>query len=142
VFAAPVVAHTLFPRLPGRAIADVTSWVDTLTLREETAAGVTQIASDLTYTVVGEARAGGRVLTEIAFQGTAAVTQDLTLEGARINQSSQVEVVGRFRWDAGAGLLYDSEMSMEGPGTIRIALLPAALPTRVRWLTRVRLQPR
>jgi len=142
VFAAPVVAHALFPRLPGRAVAMGDSWMDTVTYSEDEEAGVTQVRSSLTYTVVGEAQIDGRALSEIAFEGTAEVTQDLELEGARINQASEVEVEGRFRWDASAGLLFDSEMSMEGAGSVSIALLPGAeLPTRVRWLTRIRLQP-
>lgn len=143
VFAAPIVAHALFPRLAGGVVAAGDSWVDTVTYREEGEAGVTQVLSNLTYTVVGDSQADGRALTEIAFEGTAEVTQDLELEGARINQASEVVINGRFRWDARAGLLYDSEMSMEGEGRVSIALLPgAALPTRVRWLTRVSLQPR
>ena len=143
VFAAPVVAHALFPRLPGRAVAIGDSWADTVTYSEDGESGVTQVTSNLTYTVVGDAQTDGRFLSEITFEGTAEVTQELDLEGARINQASEVEVDGRFRWDASAGLLYDSEMTMEGEGSVRIALLPgAALPTRVRWLTRVSLQSR
>jgi hypothetical protein len=143
VFAAPVVAHALFPRLPGRAAATGDTWADTLTYREEGEAGVTQVRSDLTYTVTGESQAGGRSLVDVTFEGTATVTQDLTLEGARINQASELAVTGRLRWDPRAGLLYDSEMAMEGPGTVRVALLPgASLPTRVRWQTRVSLQTR
>jgi hypothetical protein len=142
VFAAPVVAHALFPRLPGRSVAAGDSWVDTVTYSEDGEAGVTEVRSNLTYTVVGDATVEGWALSEITFVGTAEVTQELEIEGASINQASEVEIEGRFRWDASAGLLYDSEMTMEGTGTVRIALLPAAFPTRVRWLTRVRLLTR
>jgi len=143
VFAAPVVAHALFPRLPGRPVATGDSWVDTVSYREEVEAGVTQVTSALTYTVVGDSRADGRDLVDLAFEGTAEVTQNLVLEGARINQASSLGVVGRLRWDARAGILYESDMSMEGPGSVRVALLPgAALPTAVRWRTLVRLQTR
>lgn len=143
VFAAPVVAHALFPRLPGRAVSSGDSWVDSVTYQEEGEAGVTEVQSALTYSVTGESQADGRTLLEIAFAGTAEVRQDLSLEGARINQASQVEVEGRFHWDARAGILVDSEMSMSGPGSVQVALLPGAeLPTTVRWLTRVRLQAR
>ncbi|MDH3422939.1 MAG: hypothetical protein OEN00_08095, partial [Gemmatimonadota bacterium] len=143
VFAAPVVAHTLFPRLPGRVARAGDSWVDSVTYLEDGEAGVTQVQSALTYTLTGESQVDGRTLLEITFAGTAEVRQDLSLEGARINQNSQVEVEGRFHWDARAGVLVDSEMSMSGPGSVRVALLPGAeLPTRVRWLTRVRLLER
>jgi len=140
VFSAPVVAHALFPRLPGRTVTAGDSWADTVTYTEEGDAGVTEVQSRLTYTAVGEVQAEGRTLSEVTFAGTAQVDQELEVEGARISQASEVEVEGRFRWDPSAGLLYDSEMSMEGEGTVRIALLPASLPTRVRWVTRVRLQ--
>ena len=53
-----------------------------------------------------------------------------------------VEVSGALLWDAAESLLYESEMVMEGEGTVRVAILPTALPTRVRWLTRVALQER
>jgi hypothetical protein len=43
-------------------------------------------------------------------------------------------------WDTTAGLVYESELSMDGPGSVRAALLPAALPARVTWRTRVTLQ--
>jgi hypothetical protein len=141
VFAAPLVAHALFPRLPGRVVSAGDSWVDSVTYREEAEAGETQVRSSLTYTVVGEPQMNGRSLLEIGFEGTAQVTQDLDLEGASVVQSSEVEVEGRLLWDTGARVLYESEMTMTGPGSVRIALLPgAALPTRVRWLSRVRLR--
>lgn len=143
VFAAPLVAHSLFPRLPGRSAAAGDTWVDSVTYREETDAGSTQVQSSLTYTVVGDAQVGGRALLEVGFTGTARVTQDLTLEGASVVQASEVEVTGRMLWDTPAGRLYESEMTMEGPGTVRVALLPGAtLPTRVRWQSRVSLQGR
>ena len=138
VFAAPIVAHALFPRLPDRATTSGDSWVDSVTYRESSDAGETSVRSSLTYTVLGNAETGsGRVL-ELGVEGTASITQALSIEGANITQTSEVDVVGRVSWNATAGLLEESEMTMEGPGTVRVALLPAALPTSVRWLVRVR----
>lgn len=142
VFAAPVLAHTLFPRLPGRVVATGDTWVDSVTYVEAGDAGETEVRSALTYTVLGESQSAGRSLLDVGFEGTATVTQDLDVQGASVTQASQVSVTGTMRWDAAASLLYESEMTMEGEGTVRVALLPAALPTRVRWLTRVRLQDR
>jgi hypothetical protein len=142
VFAAPIVAHALFPRLPDRAVASGASWVDSVTYTEATEAGETSVQSSFTYTVLGDARARGRNVLEIDVGGTAAVTQALSFEGANITQSSNVEVVGRLWWDTAAGLLEELEMTMEGPGTVRVALFPAALPTSVRWLVRVRREER
>lgn len=141
VFAAgaPLIAHALVPRLPGRVASSGDSWVDSVTYQNVDDAGESEITSILTYTVVGDAELSGRTLTEIDFEGSAHVTQDLSLEGATVTQESELEVTGRLRWDVAAGALHDSELTMEGPGTVRIALLPAALPTRVSWSTRVQL---
>jgi len=136
---APLIAHALFPRLPGRAVAAGDSWADSVSYRTGGDAGESVVTSSLTYTVVGTSQTGGRTLTDIDFGGTAAVTQNMSLEGATITQESELEVTGHLRWDAVAGVLYDSELTMEGPGNVRMALLPAALPTKVTWQTRVRL---
>ncbi|MGD8287402.1 MAG: hypothetical protein PVJ80_12885 [Gemmatimonadota bacterium] len=136
---APLIAHALFPRLPGRAVSSGDTWADSVSYRADGDSGESVVTSSLTYTVVGESQVAGRALTDIEFAGTAAVTQNLSLEGATITQESELEVTGRLRWDAAAGLLYDSELTMEGPGNVRMALLPAALPTKVTWHTRVRL---
>jgi hypothetical protein len=142
VFAAPVLAHTLFPRLPDEAVAPGDSWVDSVTYTEAGDAGETEVRSTLTYTVLGESQRAGRNLLDVGFEGTANVNQDLEVQGASVTQASEVTVTGSLRWDVAAGLLYESETTMEGEGTVRVALLPAALPTRVRWLTRVSLQDR
>lgn len=142
VFAAPLLAHALLPRLPGRSTEVGDSWVDSVTYREVTEAGETEVTSTLSYTVVGEGDVGGRAVLDIEFGGPAVVTQNLSVEGATIRQASELDVTGRLRWDLEAGLLYENEMTMEGEGSVRVAVLPAALPTRVRWHTRVLRQDR
>jgi hypothetical protein len=142
VFAAPLVAHTLFPRLLGRAASTGDSWVDSVMYSETTEAGETSVVSVLTYTAEGGSQAGGRALTDIAFVGTATVSQALSIEGAAIRQTFEADVSGSLRWDAAAGLLYDSESVMEGRGNVRVALLPAQLPTQVRWVSRVQMRER
>jgi hypothetical protein len=140
VFAAPIVAHTLFPRLSGGAASVGESWTDSVTYSETTEAGTTSVASTLTYTVLGETEAGGRALLEIGFAGTAEISQALSIEGATITQASEVDVDGSLEWDVAAGLLYSSESTMAGAGRVRVAMLPAELPTTVRWVTRVQLE--
>jgi hypothetical protein len=137
---APVLAHALFPRLPNRTVAAGDVWTDSVEYRQESDAGRTELRSSLTYTVLGNTTRGGRSLLEIGFTGIAGVAQELNLEGASLTHSSESEVEGRMLWDEAAGLLYESELSMSGPGSVRAALLPAALPARVTWRTRVRLQ--
>jgi hypothetical protein len=142
VFTAPLVAHALFPRLPDRVVVTGDTWSDAVTYTETVEAGMTSVVSTLNYTVVGTTQREGRSLTEIGFEGSAEVNQELSLEGASVTQASRLQVQGHALWDVAAGLLYESDMAMEGPGTVRVALLPAALPTRVRWQARVRLQGR
>lgn len=138
VFSAPVVAHEIFPRLSGGAVSAGESWTDSVTYTEAVEGGETEVTSNLTYTVADDVQRGGRALTEITFAGTAAVKQDLNVDGARVTQASELEVEGRLLWDVAAGVLAESETTMRGPGTVRIALLPGAeLPTRVTWTTRV-----
>jgi len=143
VFSAPVVGHTLFPRVAGRAGSPGESWVDSVTYSESGDAGETRVTSSLTYEVVGTLEENGRRMLEITFGGSGQVVQDLSVEGARISQSSEVEIEGHLLWDTGAGLAREIDMTMEGPGSVRVALLPgAALPTTVRWRSSVRLQDR
>ena len=142
VFAAPIVAHTLFPRLPGGASTVGDVWEDSVSYSETTDAGETSVTSILTYTVTGEDRSAGRALLEIGFEGAGTVAQALSIEGATITQTSEVQIQGRLHWDLAAGLLYSSETSMEGPGRVRVALLPTELPTRVNWQTRLLLEDR
>jgi len=140
VFAAPIVAHTLFPRLSGTAAATGDSWQDSVTYSETTDAGTTSVTSSLTYTVTGSSTVGGRTLLEIGFEGSAEISQALSIEGANITQASEVDVTGSLLWDLAAGILYSSDTTMEGPGRVRVAMLPAELPTRVSWVTHVQRQ--
>ena len=140
---ADVVGHALFPRVAGRAGSPGESWADSVTYSESGDAGETRVTSSLTYEVVGTLEENGRRLLEITFGGSGQVVQDLSVEGARISQSSEVGIEGRLLWDTGAGLAREIDMTMEGPGSVRVALLPgAALPTTVRWRSSVRLQDR
>jgi hypothetical protein len=141
VFSAAIVGHAIFPRLSGGVASVGESWSDTTTFREEREAGVTELLSALTYTVEGESRMGGRDLLDISFSGTATVTQNLNMEGAQVGLASQLELQGRLQWDRASGLPYSTDLTMTGPGTVRTPLMPGmALPTRVTWQTRVRLQ--
>lgn len=143
VFSAAIVAHALFPRLSGEVASVGDSWTDTTTFREEREAGVTELLSALTYTVDGESQMGGRDLLDIAFAGSATVTQNVNMEGAQVSLASTLELQGSLRWDRAAGLPYSTDLTMTGPGTVRTPLMPGmALPTRVTWQTRVRLEDR
>jgi len=143
VFSAAIVGHALFPRLPGGAASVGDSWADTTTFREEREAGVTELLSALTYTVDGESQMGGRDLLHIGFAGTATVTQNVNMDGAQVALASTLELQGTLQWDRTTGMPYSTDLTMTGPGTVRTPLMPGmALPTRVTWQTRVRLQDR
>lgn len=140
--AAPLLAYSLFPRLPGRVVAVGDSWADSLTYTQTLEAGETEVTSALTYTVLGETQMAGRSLLDIGFEGTAEISQEMSIEGAAVNLAAETEVSGSLLWDRAAGVLYESDLTMEGPGQARMAMLPAALPTRMTWRTTVRLQDR
>jgi hypothetical protein len=140
VFSAALVAHALFPRLSGSVAEVGDTWTDSTAYREEREGGTTEVQSNLTYTVASQSEADGRSLLDIAFTGPASVTQNVSLEGAQISLSSELQVEGRLRWDVARGLTYSNDLTMEGTGRVRTPLMPGlALPTSVRWQARVRL---
>jgi hypothetical protein len=123
------VAHSLFPRLPGTAVAAGDGWVDTLSYDD--AASGASAHSILEYTVAGDTVVDGLSLLAIDFTGTSETSQKTTLQGADISQSSEVEVQGRFLWDAGRGLLFQREATTSGTGQVTVAAVPAPLPTTI-----------
>lgn len=140
VFSAAIVAHAMFPRLPGRVVSVGDTWSDSTVYREEREAGTTEIQSNLTYTVESEATEAGRQLLVVTYAGPAKVTQGLNLDGAQVSLDSDLQAQGTLKWDPAAGLPYSNDLLMEGAGRVRTPLMPGmALPTKVRWQARVRL---
>jgi hypothetical protein len=134
------IAHSLFPGLPGTAVAAGDTWVDTVSVDESGETGRASERSIFVYTVVGEAQVDGRSLLEITFVGTSQVEQETTLQGAHISQTSQLEVHGRILWDTRRNLVYEREATTSGTGSAKIAALPSAFPTTLASHSVARLQ--
>ncbi|HSH75067.1 MAG TPA: hypothetical protein VLA09_05270, partial [Longimicrobiales bacterium] len=139
-FAGPAVAHSIFPGLPGRAVAMGDRWVDTVAYSDDLSGGEASQRSITEYTVVGDAVVEGRSLVEITFKGTSDSRQTMALQGAEVRQETLTEIEGHVLWDVERGLLFEREMRSVGTGTVRVALAPGPLPTRVESRSRVRLQ--
>lgn len=140
-FAGPTIAHSFFPGLPGVAVSVGDSWVDTVSFTDGGEAGESSQVSVTTYTVMGEAAVDGRSLLEISFEGTQEMRQTMALQGAEIEQRTDLEVRGRVLWDVQRALMFERETVSTGTGTVRVAVAPTPLPTRVETRSHVRLQP-
>ncbi len=130
------IAHSFFPGLPGRAVSIGDTWTDTIAYESDVGGGQTSI---LEYTVVGDTLVEGRSLLSIAFQGTADMTQALSMQGTEISQATNLVIEGRVLWDLQRGIMFERVTNATGTGTVRAALLPAELPTRFELRSRVRL---
>jgi hypothetical protein len=139
-FAGPMIAHSVFPGLPGRAVQPGDSWVDTVAIAEDGDTGESSQETITTYTVVGDTQMDGRSLLEISFAGTTEMRQTMAMQGAEIEQRTSMSVEGRVLWDMQRGLMFERETLSRGTGTVRVALAPMPLPTRVESRSRVRLR--
>jgi hypothetical protein len=139
-FAGPMIAQSVFPGLPGTAVQAGDSWVDTVTVAEDGDTGESSQRSITTYTVIGDTQVEGRTLLEIELEGTSELRQTMALQGAGIEQRTNLDVVGRVLWDMQRGLMFERETISTGTGTVRVAPAPAPLPTRVESRSRVRLE--
>ena len=139
-FAGPMIAHSFFPALPGRAVAAGDSWVDTVSFALDGDTGESSQSSVTTYTVVGDTLVDGRALLAIGFEGTQELRQTMALQGADVEQETNMAVRGRVLWDLQRSLVFERTSVSEGTGTVRIAAMPQPLPTRVEARSRVRLR--
>jgi len=132
------IAHALFPALPGTAATAGDGWVDTLSF-QDSVSGLSS-HSVLAYTVVGDTVVEGRSLMTIGFTGTSSMSQETSLQGTEVSQTSDLEVEGRLLWDARRGLLFQREATASGTGSVKVAALPAPLPTTIESYSVARLR--
>jgi hypothetical protein len=137
------VAHSFFPALPGGPVRSGDTWTDTISYgADDVAVGEnagTQ-RSVIEYTAVGDTVVAGTPLLHIAFDGVSEVTQTLSMQGAEIEQSTNLELEGHVLWDTQAGVMFERRTVSRGTGRVRIALMPAELPTTFASVTQVRLR--
>jgi hypothetical protein len=138
------IAHSFFPALPGTAVRSGDTWTDTISYGDDgdaAAAGAGVQRSVLEYAAVGDTVVAGRPLLRIDFDGSAEVRQTLSMQGAEIEQATDLQLTGHVLWDRQAGLIYERVTTSTGTGNVRVAQMPAELPTRFQSVSRVRLRP-
>jgi hypothetical protein len=138
------IAHSFFPALPGVAVRAGDTWTDTISFAEDgdvTADGGASVQrSILQYSAVGDTVIAGVSFLAIAFNGTAEIRQTLSMQGAEIQQSTNLQLEGHVLWDHRAGRMFERVTNSTGVGTVRVAMMPAELPTRFQAVSRVRLR--
>jgi hypothetical protein len=136
------IAHTFFPRLPGRAVVAGEEWVDTVSFEGREGAGGRRETSVLRYTVVGDTVVSGRPLLVISLRGTTQSANDMSVSGMNVSQSSELEVQGRILWDYQRGMMVESVKRATGRGTASVPIAPAPLPITIESTQRARLRER
>jgi hypothetical protein len=138
------IAHSFFPALPGRAVRPGDTWTDTISYEDAgdaaSAGAVGTQRSVLEYAAVGDTVIAGRPLLRIAFDGTAEIRQTLSMQGMEIEQATDLQLTGHVLWDLQAGLMFERVTTSTGTGNVRVAMMPAELPTRFQSVSRVRLR--
>lgn len=136
------IAHTFFPALPGRSVRAGDTWSDTISYEDDgTVTGGEDVQRSIfQYTAVGDTVIAGTPLLRIAFDGTSEVAQTLGMQGTEIEQSTTLRIEGHVLWDLTAGRMYERVTTSTGAGTVRIAMMPGELPTRLQVVSRVRLR--
>jgi hypothetical protein len=139
------IAHSFFPALPGTAVRPGDTWTDTISYQDEgdgAGSGALRVQqSVLEYAAVGDTTIADRTLLQITFDGTSEIRQTISMQGMEIEQATALQLTGHVLWDQRAGLMFERVTTSSGTGSVRIATMPAELPTRFQSVSRVRLRP-
>jgi len=135
------LAHSFFPRLPGRAAAVGESWTDTIRFEGPQGPGKVSSTAVMTYTVEGDSLLDGRSLVKIAMKGNAESTAGGVITGMDFTQSLAATLTGWILWDQGRKLMVESYSDADGRGTMEVSAAPFPLGVRMKSQSRVKLQP-
>ncbi len=135
------VAHGIFPRLPGRAVALGESWTDTIRYEGTQGPGSAKALSVITYVVAGDTLVDGRSLVKITMKGTAESSAGGVITGMDFTQAVTGSVDGWVLWDQQRGFMVESYADADGRGTMEVSAAPFPLGLRVKTQSRVKLQP-
>lgn len=131
LFSGLSMAHTFFPRLPGRAFDIGGSWVDTLTFEGDDGAGYRSETSITTYTVEGEDTFDGRPVLRIGLTGSSTLMNEFEMGGMALSQESDVEYNGHVLWDLRNGVMVEHVRTATGSGEVNVPIAPVPLPIEV-----------
>jgi hypothetical protein len=133
------LAHTMFPRVPGRATNVGDTWTDTVRFEGEQGAGSVSSHSVIQYTVAGDSAVGGRALVRIDFEGTSEVAASGARSGNDFTQNLAGDASGWILWDMQRGVLVESHSRGDARGSMEVSAAPFPLTVRVRSKGVVRL---
>jgi hypothetical protein len=134
-----LVAHTFFPRLPGRGVDAGASWTDTTHVEGPQGEGQVSVTSITTYTVAGDTVVDGHSLVRIDLQGTTEQTASGVIAGMDFSQSGTGSATGWVLWDMARGLMTESYTETDATGTMDVSAAPFPLGIRLRQQSRVKL---
>jgi hypothetical protein len=134
------LAYMFFPGLPGIGAVVGDSWVDTVSFEGEDGPGMRSETSVLTYVMEGDTVVAGRALLRISFSGTSSSEQDLEMGGMDIHQESEAEVLGYVLWDHKESIMFEHHRVATGSGTLRLPIMPIAIPMDVVSTQHTRLE--
>jgi hypothetical protein len=133
------IANSFFPGLPGGAVAEGDSWVDTVSFEGTEGDGEVSSTSILTYTVGGSEMAGGRSVVRINVTGTSQVSTSGAVAGMDFSQDLSGEIEGYVLWDMQAGLMVESYAEGDASGSMDVSAAPFPLALRARQQSRTTL---
>lgn len=134
-----LLAHTFFPRLPGRGVEPGATWTDTIQVDGPQGEGHVTLTSILTYTVAGDTMVDGRSLVHIDVEGTADQSASGMIAGMDFSQSASGTSTGWILWDMARGLMTESYTETDARGTMDVSAAPFPLGMRVRQQSTVKL---
>jgi len=134
-----MLAHTFFPRLPGRGVEPGTTWTDTVHVDGPQGEGHVTMTAISTYTVVGDTMVGGRSVVRVDVAGTVDQTASGLIAGMDFSQSGSGSITGWVLWDMTRGLMTESYSETDARGTMDVSAAPFPLGIRVRQQARVKL---
>ena len=139
LYAPMSTAYAFFPGLPGTAVGPGDMWTDTVAYEGSEGPGDISAVFIMSYTVVGDTVADGMTLLKLGVTGSAESEVNASIQGMEMFQSVTGDMEGYVLWDTGRGLVYEYYLSMEGQGSVEVAIAPDPMSIRVRGESRTRL---
>jgi len=138
-FGALSLAHSFFPRLPGRAIGPGDEWTDTIRYSGKEGQGQVDAVIVAHYTAVSDTTVAGRSLLKIAMTGTSDLHVTGVTAGMDVSQDLTGKLEGVILWDPVRGLMAESSVAGDARGPMEVSAAPFPLNVRARQRTTIRL---
>jgi len=141
VLGSETYVHRMFVRLPGRAVPPGTSWVDTVTISEETAGMNTSVRSVVTSTLRGDTTVAGTRLLVIDSQVESTQQVAGNNQGVEVHQTIAGTTTAVTLWDPAGGVLVERTERGALTGTMELpAMGMSGLPVNVQQSQTIRLR--